>query len=130
MANVTAKIERTPYATTLRNDTHTLLADEPVEDGGGNTGFTPDELLAASLASCTSITLRMYADRKGWPLESIEVSVNFERDPVTKTGSMLRKIKLFGTLDDEQKSRLLQIADKCPIHQTLTHSISIQSALI
>ncbi len=130
MAKITANIGRTPYATTLSNENHTLLADEPIEEGGGNTGFTPDELLAASLAACTSITLRMYADRKGWPLDSVEVAVDFERDSVTKTASMLRKIKLFGTLDDEQKSRLLQIADKCPIHQTLTHSISIQSTLL
>lgn len=130
MAKVTANIGRTPYATTLSNESHTLLADEPIEEGGGNTGFTPDELLAASLAACTSITLRMYADRKGWPLDSVEVAVDFERDSVTKTASMLRKIKFFGTLDDEQKSRLLQIADKCPIHQTLTHSISIQSTLL
>lgn len=129
MASVTASIGQIPYLTTIRNEHHTIQADEPIEEGGGNAGFAPDELLAAALAACTSITLRMYANRKGWSLESMEVEVNVTRDPQTKSTSMLRKIKLFGTLDDEQKNRLLQIAEKCPVHQSLSHSISIQSVL-
>lgn len=129
MATVTARIGKAHFATEIHANNHKLLADEPLEHGGQETGFSPSELLAASLAACTSITLRMYADRKSWPLESVEVEIDFERDAATNTASMLRKIKLLGNLDDAQKQRLLQIADKCPIHQTLTHPITIQSEL-
>lgn len=130
MANVTAKIDQAHYATTLKSGQHQIIADEPLEEGGTDLGFSPDELLAAALSACTSITLRMYADRKAWPLESVEVDVNFERDAATKTSLILRKIKLFGPLDAEQKQRLLQIADKCPVHQALTNPITIQSEMI
>ncbi len=129
MATVTARIEQSHYATSLHTGNNQLIADEPLDHGGADAGFAPDELLAASLAACTSITLRMYADRKAWPLESVEVEINFERDAVAKTSSIVRSIKLLGTLDDEQKLRLLQIAEKCPIHQTLMHPITIHTAL-
>lgn len=130
MAIVTAHIGQKHYRTTLRSTSNEIVADEPHEEGGEDAGFAPDELLAASLAACTSITLRMYADRKAWPMESVEVKVNFERDPVAKTSAMVRSIKFFGTLDDEQKHRLLQIADKCPVHLALTHPITIHTALV
>jgi len=129
MAKVTAQIGTKHYATSIRSAGNELVSDEPYEEGGEDAGFAPDELLAASLAACTSITLRMYADRKAWPLESVEVEVNFERDAVAKTSSIVRNIKLFGTLDDEQKHRLLQIANKCPVHQTLSNPITIHTAL-
>jgi putative redox protein len=129
MANITAHIGRTHYVTTIRNASNELIADEPLEQGGTDAGFSSSELLASSLAACTSITLRMYADRKGWPLEAIEVAINFERDVDTKTSLFVRNIKFFGTLDDEQTQRLLQIADKCPIHQVLTSPIRIQTVL-
>lgn len=129
MANITASIGQSHYATTIRSAANELIADEPIDHGGGDLGFSPSELLAASLASCTCITLRMYADRKGWPLESVEVEVNVARDAAAQTTTLVRKIKLFGILDEEQKHRLHQIAEKCPIHQTLSHPITIHTAL-
>ncbi|MDO8367001.1 MAG: OsmC family protein, partial [Saprospiraceae bacterium] len=129
MSKVTAQIGQKHYITTIRSSGNEIVADEPRAEGGEDAGFAPDELLAASLAACTSITLRMYADRKAWPMESVEVEVNFERDSVAKTSTIVRRIKFFGTLDDEQKHRLLQIADKCPVHLVLTHPITIQTAL-
>lgn len=130
MANVHARIEKAHYATTIRSASNEIVADEPLDQMGGDSGFSPSELLGASLAACTAITLRMYADRKGWPLEAVEVDINVERDAATKMSTIIRNIQLFGSLDEEQKSRLLQIADKCPMHQTLTQPITIQSHLI
>lgn len=130
MAIVHAHIGREHYTTRLYNGSHECLADEPLDQGGADRGFSPDDLLSASLAACTSITLRMYADRKNWPLESVDVSVQFDRDTETKTAKITRNIQLLGTLDADQQQRLLQIADKCPIHQTLSHTITIQTALL
>ena len=130
MPSVTANIGREHFATRIKTATNQLIADEPLDHGGGDTGFSPAELLAAALSACTSITLRMYADRKAWPLESVEVVIDIERDEQANATTIVRRIKLFGSLDEEQKQRLLQIADKCPIHQTLTHPITIQSALL
>jgi putative redox protein len=129
MTTVRAIIGKAHYATTIHSANNQLTADEPTDFGGDDLGFSPAELLAASLAACTSITLRMYADRKIWPLESVEVEVDFERDAETKTSTFSRKIKLLGDLDAEQKSRLLQIANKCPIHESLTHPITVNTHL-
>lgn len=129
MSTVTAHIGQAHYATTLRTAHHQITADEPQDLGGSDTGFAPSELLAASLAACTSITLRMYADRKQWPLEGVEVEVVVERDAAAKSTVFTRKIQLIGTLDDEQQQRLLSIANKCPIHETLTQSITIHTSL-
>lgn len=129
MAKVTGDIGKTRFATTLRTQSNELLADEPITHGGGESGFSPGELLAASLVACTNITLRMYADRKGWPLDAVAVSVDFHYDMATRTTKIERNIQLFGTLDEAQRLRLLQIAEKCPIHQALTHPITIHTAL-
>jgi putative redox protein len=129
MTTVTAHIGQARYATTLRTAHHEITADEPPEHGGSDAGFAPSELLAASLAACTSITLRMYADRKQWPLEAAEVEVSVEREAAAKSTFFTRKIRLLGTLEEEQRERLLDIANKCPIHQTLSQSITIHSSL-
>lgn len=129
MAKVTATIGREHYTTIIQSGHHQIVSDEPVEEGGTDAGCTPDELLAAALSACTNITLRMYADRKSWPLDAVEVEIIMERDPKAKTTSFLRKIKFIGPLDEEQTSQLLEIADKCPIHQALSHPISIQTTL-
>ena len=92
-------------------------------------GFEPKELLASSLAACTSITLRMYANRKGWNLTDVKVEVSFETDSVVNKFKIVRNIQLFGDLDANQKARLLIIANKCPIHKILTNPIEITTAL-
>ena len=122
-----ASIATTKYQVRLENGRHVFGADEPVEQGGLDSAPTPDELLEAALASCTAITLRMYADRKQWPVESIDVEVALERTDGKTVFS--RNIHLKGKLDQEQKDRLLQIAKLCPVSKTLTGSIEVNSSI-
>ena len=124
---VTAIIGREHYRTELITSGHHLIADEPQEVGGKNLGPGPGEFLMVSLASCTAITVRMYADRKQWPLEKIRVEVASEKIELTTV--FIRHVYLEGTLDDEQRNRLLQIANACPVHKTLTHPIEIKTEL-
>ena len=124
---VTAVIGRDRYRTELITNGHHLVADEPEEVGGKNLGPGPGEFLMVSLASCTAITLRMYADRKQWPLEKIRVEVTSEK--ADKTTIFLRHVYFEGALDDEQRNRLLQIANACPVHRTLTNPIEIKTEL-
>jgi putative redox protein len=116
---------------------HRLTADEPVPDGGGGHGLSPYELLLAALGSCTSMTIGLYARRKGWPLEEITVSLWHSRiyaadceECETREGRIdriEREIHLTGSLSDEQRAKLLHIADLCPVHRTLTSEINIRT---
>lgn len=130
MAKVFASIGTALYKTEIKTATNNLIADEPISAGGLDLGFSPEELLASALAACTCGTLRMYANRKGWvELLEINVHVEFSRDVQANVSQMNRKIELVGDLNDEQKARLLSIANKCPIHNTLTHTITIDTTL-
>ena len=118
---------------------HRLTADEPIEAGGADLGMTPYELLLAALGSCTSMTLLMYSRRKGWALSTVVVTLRHERvhardceDCETVSGhidTIYRVIKLEGELSDEQRSRLLEIAEKCPVHRTLQAEIKIRTSI-
>lgn len=131
MAKVYAKIGTVLFKTDIKTATNSLVADEPVSVGGMDLGFSPSELLASALAACTCGTLRMYANRKGWlALTEIHVEVEFSRDVQQNKSQMNRKIEIIGDLSDEQKTQLLAIANKCPIHNTLTHTITIDTTLI
>ena len=120
-----------PYEVVLTDDLgHRWLADEPLDDGGANVGPTPHRLLLSALGACTAITVRMYAARKGWALERIDVELRFNPDGKPATGSDIsRRIELHGTLDDAQRERLLQIANACPIHKVLTGEIRVATTL-
>ena len=122
----------TPYTVSLTDDLgHEWLADEPEDEGGANAGPTPKLLLLSSLGACTAITLQMYASRKKWPLESIEVELQLNPDGDPTAGNeIVRKIKLSGELTAEQHERLLQIANVCPVHKILTGEVRIASSLI
>lgn len=119
---------------------HFFYADEPIEDGGNDLGPSPYDLLLAALGSCTAMTLRLYADRKGWPLEAVRVRLSHARihardcqeceSEEGKISRIERKISLVGNLLGGQKDRLLEIADRCPVHRTLTHEIHIESSLV
>jgi putative redox protein len=103
----------------IRVRDHIVVADEPLDAGGDDTGPSPQELLAASLASCTAITMEMYAQRKGWDLGPVEVDCQYspaERGCPTRFELVVR---LPDGMDDEQVKRLMQIAAKCPVHRTL-----------
>ncbi len=114
---------------------HHVLADEPIAYGGTNRGMSPYGFLSAGLGACTSMTIRMYARRKGWPLTSIRVDVTHDKvhaqDAETgasqKIDTFYRKIHLEGDLDEAQCKRLMEIADKCPVHKTLLHSSRIET---
>lgn len=129
MGKITARIGTELYKTEVQSETNFIISDEPESNGGKNLGFSPKELLAASLAACTGITLRMYANRKGWDLTDVKVEITFETDSVENKFKIISNIQLFGDLDHDQKARLLNIADKCPIHKILTNPIEITTAL-
>ena len=102
---------------------HQLRADEEVEKGGSDTGPEPHELLLAALGVCTSMTLRLYADRKGWPLQSVRVTLGGATEDTRY--AITRRIILEGDLDAAQRQRLIEIANKCPVHRTLTGEVVI-----
>ena len=118
---------------------HTIVADEPLDGGGGDTGLTPYELLLAALGCCTAITVRMYAGRKEWPLESVEVHLAHERvhaedcaDCENPTGSafldrITKRVVLHGPLSADQHARLVDISERCPVQKTLQSSITIDT---
>ncbi len=118
---------------------HHTLADEPTTYGGTNKGMTPYQFLSAGLAACTAMTVRMYARRKNWPLEAIHVDITHNKvhaqdceaclSTISKVDVFTRKIHLSGPLDDDQKQRLLEIADKCPVHRTLESEIKVKTVL-
>ena len=124
---VTASIAGTPYQVSLSDGVHHWLADEPANVGGGNSGPTPMELLLSSLGACTAITLIMYAQRKQWPLSSVQVHLDMA---VAADGTdITRIITLEGDLDAEARERLLHIAKACPVHKLLSNPIRIVSGL-
>ncbi len=103
---------------------HTLVVDEPAEVGGTDTGPRPTQLLAASLAGCTAITVEMYADRKGWDVGSIEVEVDVAYDGAMPSNYAVA-LKLPEGLSEEQRQRLLAIAAKCPVHKLLVGEATV-----
>ncbi|MCL6258248.1 bifunctional alpha/beta hydrolase/OsmC family protein [Aquiflexum sp. TKW24L] len=125
------------YTSEIKTPYHRLLADEPAAVGGDNLGPTPYDLLMASLGTCTAMTLKMYADRKGWDLKEINVyldhdkvhkedSVDFEKKG-SKISRFTRSLEIEGELDESMKAKLLEIADKCPVHRTLHEEIIIET---
>jgi uncharacterized OsmC-like protein len=136
---VVARAE-TEYRTDVTANGYALVADEPSNVGGTAAGATPYELLLAALGSCTAITVRMYANNKGWPLESVTVGLHHDKvhakdceECETNDNSRIDRItmelELEGPLDATQRRRLLNIAGKCPVHRTLTSTVKIETAL-
>lgn len=121
------------------SDSHHWVADEPLAVGGGNAGPDPYEHLLAALGTCTSMTIRMYADRKNWPLNNIGIHLNHERsynkdcehceEAPQQIDSLNRDITLEGDLNEEQRYKLLEIADKCPVHKTLHSHLLVNTKL-
>jgi len=136
---VSTHTEDTGFYTEISASGHILHADEPESVGGGNLGPSPYELLATALGACTGMTLRMYADRKKWPLKEVNVHLKHQkvhasdcRDCPDANGMLDhidRELELVGNLDDRQRQRLLEIAEKCPVHRTLQTGITVSTRL-
>ena len=109
------------------NDKFELTADEPISIGGNDAGATPVELVVAGLGSCKAITLKMYAERKGWELTHVDANIFHQK--INQKYQITAHLHLEGDLTDEQKQRLLEIADKCPVHKLLQSSVEIETLL-
>ena len=128
------------YAQRVTVGRHELKADEPIDAGGTDTGPSPYDLLAAALGTCTSMTIGYFARKREWPLESVTVQVRHSKVHAadcasceTKEGRidrLERTIALIGPLNDEQRQELLRIAERCPVHRTLTSKIDIRTSLV
>jgi putative redox protein len=131
LAEVSAIIGAVPYTVTLSDGAHQWLGDESNADGGADAGPSPFALLLSALGACTSVTVTMYARRKGWPLDGLEVKLKLDPDgkPADGSTAIERRITLKGALDAEQRERLLQIANACPVHRILTGTVRVDTAL-
>lgn len=135
---VSTYIDRSRYRTVVRARTHEMLLDEPTAVGGTDVAPTPYEAILAALGACTVMTLRMYADRKQWPLDGVRVDLRTARSHAADCASceteevgphqVERRVTLEGDLDDEQRRRLLLIADRCPVKQTLERGFRVVAA--
>ncbi len=128
------------FTTQMKVGNHYMVADEPLTYGGNDFGPSPYELVSAGLSACTAMTIKMYVNRKGWDLKNVEVHTSYSKthakdcdaceDNTSKIDTFERDIKLTGNLDKEQTKRILQIADKCPVHKTLHNDTQIITKLI
>jgi uncharacterized OsmC-like protein len=136
---VMANLGKSGYTTQIVAGKHHLIADEPIKAGGNDLGPNPYELVSSGLAACTSMTIHMYARRKEWKVENVETHVNYSKkhaqdcedceNDMAKIDSFDRLISIKGELDDKQIDRLMQIADKCPVHKTLSAKAQINTKL-
>jgi len=140
MAEVLVRGDARGFAQEVIAGSHRIASDEPLAAGGTDTGPSPYDLLLAALGSCTSMTVAMYARRKAWPLREVTVRLRHSRihvedcaDCETKEGMLdriERDIELTGTLTEDQRGKLLEISNRCPVHRTLTSEIDIKTRLI
>ncbi|MFO8147333.1 MAG: alpha/beta fold hydrolase [Bacteroidota bacterium] len=136
---VVANLGKSGFTTRIKAGNHHLVADEPVVAGGNDFGPDPYQLIAAGLAACTSMTIQMYVRRKKWNLETVETHINHSKSYIedcvncesasAKIDTFEREIVLTGELDEKQKQRILQIADKCPVHKTLHTKVQVITTL-
>jgi putative redox protein len=137
--DVVARIGREHYRTEIEVGGKSVVVDEPASLGGADSGPTPYDMILGAIGACTAMTVRMYADRKGWPLESVTVRLRQARsyqqdcedcDAQALPGITIeRELVMEGALDDEQRERLTQIADRCPVKQALERGVHVQPAL-
>jgi putative redox protein len=128
MAHAIANIGTTNYAVSIKAGHHQLSADEHAELGGQDVGPAPYELLCAALCACTAITLRMYAERKKWPLRGMHVDVRYTQEG--KKGAIARVLTFEGELDGEQRAGLADIAERTPVTLTLKQGVPITTTLV
>lgn len=117
------------YQTEVRVGNAAFLVDEPIASGGLGTGPNPYNLLSAALGACKSMTIRLYANRKGWPLRRVQVAVRHSRVDLQARDVFEADVTLEGALDDAQRARLMEIAERCPVHMTLTRGADVRTVL-
>lgn len=118
------------YACAIRTGRHRLTADEPHARGGTDTGPAPYDLVLSGLAACTAITLRMYAERKGWQLGRIHVDLELYKNPETGADRIARAISFTGTLDADQKAKLADVAERTPVTKTIKAGAAIETKVL
>jgi putative redox protein len=129
MIKVTANNGSENYLIEISSQTKNIvIADEPKDKGGQDNGFSPKELLAASLAACTNATVRMYCTRKSWDLKNVHIQIELIEEVGKTNFNMVLQFE--GDLDEKQRQRLLSVANACPIHKILTHEIIVETKLI
>ena len=136
---VTARIGATGYRVEIDASGHALISDEPTDAGGTDSGATPYDLVLAALGACTAMTLRMYADRKHWPLEAVAVHMRHSRSHAeddqhceerpARLDQIERTLEITGPLTHEQRIKLAEIAERCPVHRTLDAGVRITTRL-
>jgi putative redox protein len=127
MATATVRIGQARYATTITTGRHTLTADEPERNGGADVGPAPFDLLLASLGACTAMTLKMYAEHKNWPLEALEVRLHYHGG---ETPPRIERILVpTGSLDEAQRARLADVAERTPVTLAIKGGVPIQTSL-
>jgi putative redox protein len=126
---VVAETGRGRFQVEAKTAASAFLIDEPIPDGGLGSGPGPYDLLSAALGACTAMTVRLYAERKGWPLKRVEVSVLHHRATLAARDLFDRTIDLQGPLDEEQRRKLMQIAERCPVHLTLERGADVRTTL-
>ena len=126
------ELDRSHYRTKVYAGGHFIYSDEPADVGGTDEGMTPAALLLASLGSCSAITIRMYADRKGIALESIKIHLSIENkeEELSKDTRITRKIELIGNITAAEQQRLIEISNLCPIHKILSNPIGIETFMV
>lgn len=134
---VVVKAPKTGLRLEIETAKHRLVADELPAIGGTDTGPSPFQYLLTSLGACTAMTLRLYSERKKWPLTEVDVTLTISKVPVDaadptkgQTDRIVREIRLTGALDDEMKSRLLDVANKCPVHKLLSPGARIETKAV
>ena len=130
LASVAGQLTGPDYQVKITGGKHTFLADEPLSLQGADSGPDPYSLVLAGLVSCTAITLKMYASRKGWPLQNAEVECRLTKADAAARPEIERIIVLKGELSEEQRQRLLQIANACPVHKMLSGENTICNTLL
>ena len=130
MAIISSSIKKENYKIEISSPSgNVIIANEAIEMGGKNLGFSPKELLASALAACTSSTVKMYADRKEWDFQEEKINLKLDFIKEENKTAISRKLAFIGNLDETQKSRLLDIANACPVHKILSNPIEINSQL-
>jgi putative redox protein len=125
---VSASIKKVLYRVEIKSPTgNEVIADEPPGNGGMDAGFSPKELLAAALSACTSATLRMYMDRKGW--DAAEIKVETEITQIEGKTLFTRILEFSDSLDEEKRARLIQVANACPVHKVLANPIEFETVI-